>query len=118
MTCLFSHVGHDLKALLRQGGLLDLLPQRTSSDDAERSKPDPDILGAALRKLGSSAAEACMLGDTPYDAEAAARAGVAFVGVTCGGHAASALQPARAIYRDVAALLDGLSSSPLAPAAG
>lgn len=103
----------ELEALLRQGGLLDLLPQRTSSDDADRSKPDPDIVSAALRKIGVRPDQACMLGDTPYDAEAAARAGVAFVGLTCGGHPAEALQPARGVYRDVAQLLANLDRSAL-----
>jgi HAD superfamily hydrolase (TIGR01549 family) len=103
----------ELEALLRQGGLLDLLPQQTSSDDAEHSKPDPDIVRAALRTTGARPERACMLGDTPYDAQAAARAGVAFVGLTCGGYAPQALHGARAVYRDPAHLLDVLDSSVL-----
>lgn len=101
----------ELEALLRQGGILDLLPLRTCSEDAEHSKPDPDILAAALRKSQCRTADACMLGDTPYDAESAERAGVAFVGLLCGGHSAAALQPARAVYRDPSELLERLDSA-------
>lgn len=104
----------EVEALLQQGGLLDLLPQRTSADEAAQSKPDPDIVKAALRKLEVSAAQAFMLGDTPYDAEAAQRAHVAFIGFTCGGHAAEALAGARAVYRDPEELVARFADSPLA----
>jgi HAD superfamily hydrolase (TIGR01509 family) len=104
----------EVEALLRQGELLDLLPQRTSADDAEQSKPDPDIVKAALQKLGVSAAHAVMLGDTPYDAEAAQRARVAFIGFTCGGYAAPALGSAQAVYGDPADLVAHFAASPLA----
>jgi HAD superfamily hydrolase (TIGR01509 family) len=103
----------EVKGLLQRGGLLDLLPLRTSADDAEHSKPDPDIVGAALRKLGCRAEDACMLGDTPYDSQAAASAGVAFIGLACGGHTEQVLRPALAVYRDPSELLRRLGDSPL-----
>jgi HAD superfamily hydrolase (TIGR01549 family) len=71
--------------LLRQAGVSDLIQSAASADDGERSKPDPDIVQAALASTGCGAAEAIMVGDTPYDVEAAARAGVAAVALRCGG---------------------------------
>jgi phosphoglycolate phosphatase-like HAD superfamily hydrolase len=79
--------------------------EQTGADDAERSKPDPDIVQAALRKLGLPPARCVMVGDTPYDAEAAGRAGVGFVGVRCGGWRDADLQPAIGVYDDPADLL-------------
>ena len=75
----------ELDPLLEIAGITDLLEGRTSSDDAARSKPDPDIVQAALQQAGAAAGEAVMIGDTPYDLEAARRAGIAFVGVESGG---------------------------------
>src|SRR5207253_1664280 len=75
----------DLEALLKQGGLEDVFDKATSSDDAEESKPAPDIIEAALKKAKVSADQAIMLGDTPYDVGAARRAGVDIVAVRSGG---------------------------------
>lgn len=97
----------EAQALLAQGGLDDLLPNRTSASDAEESKPDPDIVQGALEKAGCPPEEAILLGDTPYDAEAAARAGVRFVGVRSGGWDLDG-------YDDVADLLARWDSSPFA----
>ena len=64
----------------------DLLETETSSDDAEESKPAPDIFQAALRKLeGVKKREAIVIGDTPYDAEAARKAKIKIIGVKSGG---------------------------------
>lgn len=87
-----------MKALLEQAGLDDLLPLRTSSDDAEASKPAPDIVHAALQQAGASPMNAVMIGDTPYDVAAARNAGVAFIGVLCGGWTRVSLAGAREIY--------------------
>ncbi|HEX6241998.1 MAG TPA: HAD family hydrolase, partial [Polyangiales bacterium] len=103
----------EVKGLLQRGGLLDLLPLRTSADDAEHSKPHPDIVTAALGRLTCRPEDAVMIGDTPYDAQAAAAANVTFVGLTCGGHAREALRPALAVYRDPSELLAQLDDSPL-----
>lgn len=75
----------DVTLLLKQARVHDLIEETTSSDDAESSKPEPDILEAALRKAGESRAAALMIGDTPYDVEAALRAGVTIITVRCGG---------------------------------
>jgi len=75
----------DVSLLLKQAGVIDLIDQTTSSDDAESSKPEPDIIQAALRKAGEDSREALMIGDTPYDVEAALRAGVPIITVRCGG---------------------------------
>jgi HAD superfamily hydrolase (TIGR01549 family) len=61
-------------------------------DDVEHGKPDPRIVGVALRKLGLAGREAVMIGDTPYDAEAAFGAGTAAAGVLTGGFTAESLQ--------------------------
>ncbi|HEY8381223.1 MAG TPA: HAD family phosphatase [Microvirga sp.] len=75
--------------------IADLIDDATSSDDAERSKPFPDIFQAALHKLdGVSAQEAVVVGDTPYDAEAARQAGIACVGVLSGGFSEESLRAA------------------------
>ena len=55
----------------------DLVDAATTSDDADKSKPHPDIFQAALDRLaGVAATEAIAIGDTPYDAEAAGKAGL------------------------------------------
>lgn len=101
-----SSAGKDeLGALLQVAGARPYLEAQTGADDAERSKPDPDIVQAALRKLGLPAQRCVMVGDTPYDAEAAARAGIAFVGLRCGGWSEAELRPALGVYADPAALL-------------
>ena len=104
----------EVEALLRVAGVADLVKIRTSADDAERSKPDPDIVLAALHRAGVKAAEAILLGDTPYDVAAANRAGASAVGVESGGWSAADLQPAIAVYRDVGDLLARFDASPFA----
>lgn len=99
-------------------GIGDLVDVATSSDDADRSKPHPDIFQAAIDKLdGIAPSEMIVVGDTPYDAEAARKAGLATVGVLCGGFPEADLSAAGciAIYSDPQDLLDGFDDSPLAP---
>ena len=79
-------------------GAAGLLYGATSSGDVDRSKPDPDIIQVGLRKAGCIAAEALMLGDTPYDVSAAGKAGVASVAFRCGGWRDQDLREAVAIY--------------------
>ena len=98
-------------------GIDDLIEAGISTDDAEKSKPHPDIFEAALAKLGKVSPKACLvLGDTPYDAEAAAKAGIRTVGVLCGGFPEAALKKAGAIaiYRDPEDLLRRYDESPFA----
>jgi HAD superfamily hydrolase (TIGR01509 family) len=97
--------------------IADLLETATSSDDAKRSKPHPDIFQAALAGLGEvEPEEAIVIGDTPYDAIAAAKAGIRTIGVLSGGFMEEALRGAGAveIYRDVADLLKHYDESLLA----
>ena len=91
----------ELDELLKVSGADDFVEARASSDDAERSKPDPDIITAALEKIGLSADQVILLGDTPYDVTAGARASVATVAVRCGGWRDQDLRGALAIYDDV-----------------
>lgn len=98
--------------------LADLVDAATNADDADRTKPHPDIFEAALRKARVDAGRAIVVGDTPYDAVAAHRAGLHTVGVLCGGFAARELREAGAValYRDPADLLEHLDTSPLVSA--
>ncbi|HEX6309324.1 MAG TPA: HAD family hydrolase [Longimicrobiales bacterium] len=100
-----SASAEDLKALLKQAGLGDLIEDSTNSDEADSSKPSPDIVEAALAKSGAAAAEAIMLGDTPYDVKAAQRAGVRVVALRCGGWGDAELRGAAEIHEDPADLL-------------
>ena len=89
-------------------GISDLVEARTSKDDVERSKPDPDIFAAALDRIGDlDSLEVIAIGDTPYDAEAAGKLGIATIGVLCGGFSEHELLGAGCaeIYRDPADLL-------------
>lgn len=104
----------DLKTLLQVAGVADLVEEETSSADAERSKPDPDIVRAALEKAGCSERQAVMLGDTPYDVEAASSAGVGVIALRCGGWGDGDLAGAIAIFEDPADLLARYEESPLA----
>jgi phosphoglycolate phosphatase-like HAD superfamily hydrolase len=106
--------GADLKGLLEQAGVRDLIEESTSSGDVEASKPDPDIVVAALEKSGAAAHEVVMLGDTPYDVEAASRAGVRIIGVRCGGWNDRELRGAVAVYDDPEDLLAHYGESVLA----
>ncbi|UHC13741.1 HAD family hydrolase [Methylobacterium currus] len=97
-------------------GIRDLVDVATNSDEAERSKPHPDIFEAALDKLGRpSRGQAIVIGDSPYDAQAAVKAGLPVIGVLCGGFPEAQLSEAgcTAIYRDPQDLLDGYDASPL-----
>jgi HAD superfamily hydrolase (TIGR01509 family) len=104
----------ELEALLKLCGADELIEEKTSSDDAERSKPDPDIVVAALKQIALPPSEVVLLGDTPYDIEAAARAGVSVIAQRCGGWGDADLAGAVAIYDDPADLLAHYDSSPLA----
>ena len=103
----------ELDPLLKVCGADRVIEAATSSDDAEASKPDPDILHAALKEIGLPATAAVMLGDTPYDVEAARRAGVKVIALRCGGWGDADLA-ADAIYDDPADLARHIDRSPLA----
>jgi HAD superfamily hydrolase (TIGR01509 family) len=86
----------------------NLIDGYVSGDDADNSKPAPDIFAASLKKLrGISSADAVTVGDTKFDIEAAAKAGLKTIAFLCGGTSESALRVAGAvaIYRDPADFL-------------
>ena len=88
----------ELTPLLQIAGADALMDAKTSSDDAEESKPEPDIILAALKRAKATASEAVLIGDTPYDVEAARRAGVKVIGFRSGGWGDADLEGAIAIY--------------------
>jgi HAD superfamily hydrolase (TIGR01509 family) len=102
----------EMEALLEITGASNLFFQATSSSEADRSKPDPDIVRAALRKAGCRPGAAIMLGDTPYDIDAAAKAGVRSVALRSGGWPDDKLQGAIAIFDDPQRLLAQYEASP------
>ena len=101
-----SAAGDELEALLEVAHAKRYFDATTGADDGGRSKPDPDTVQAALRKLGLPPQRCVLVGDTPYDAQAAEDAGVGFIGVRCGGFWGDEdLQPALGVEDDPAALL-------------
>jgi HAD superfamily hydrolase (TIGR01509 family) len=108
----------ELEGLLRAAGAEFLIQSAASSDDAERSKPDPDIVQAALAKTGCASGDAVMIGDTPYDVEAAHRAGIGIICFRCGGWGDDALKGALAIYDNPQDLLNRLDDSAFFKSAG
>jgi HAD superfamily hydrolase (TIGR01509 family) len=103
----------DLKPLLKQAGIEDLIDKAANSDDAEESKPAPDIVEAAMRRGKVGKDEAIMIGDTPYDIGAATSAGIPIIAFLSGGWEAEELRGAVAIFEGPADLLTRYSSSPL-----
>jgi HAD superfamily hydrolase (TIGR01509 family) len=95
----------ELAPLLEIAGVDDLVAHTTSSSDVEASKPDPDVLHAALGRLGVAPVSAALVGDTPYDRDAAHRGGAGFIGFRCGGWGDEDLAGAHAIFDDPAAML-------------
>jgi membrane protein len=99
--------------LLGVKGAVDAM---TSIDDVETSKPAGDIFAAALGKVKPfTAAEVIVVGDTPYDVEAAASCGIRTVALRSGGFDDAVLRKAGAValYDDAADLLARYDSSPL-----
>jgi HAD superfamily hydrolase (TIGR01509 family) len=95
----------ELASLLAIARISDLVDERASSDDVQASKPDPDIVAAAVAHLRVAPADGIMVGDTPYDLAAAERAGVRAIAFRCGGWADSDLLSAVAIYDGPQAML-------------
>jgi HAD superfamily hydrolase (TIGR01549 family) len=91
----------------------DLLDEETSADDAERSKPEPDIFEAALATLGDADPRNCIVGDSPWDAIAAGRARLRTIGVLSGGFSNESLVRAGCVevHSGVAELLSVYSDS-------
>jgi phosphoglycolate phosphatase-like HAD superfamily hydrolase len=99
--------GPELKHYLSLLDVTDLIDAMACGDDVEHGKPDPRLVGLALRKLAIPAGQAVMIGDTPYDAEAARGAGTAAAGLLTGGFAKEALAEAGcfAVAKDLTELL-------------
>ena len=104
--------GSELGILLEAAGVADLFEAKTSSSDAEDSKPDPDIVQAAIRKIGRRPEELIMVGDTPYDVEAATGAHVKLIAMLSGGWTIAELSGAAAVYDDPADLLQWYERDP------
>ncbi|MFL5904467.1 MAG: HAD family hydrolase, partial [Solirubrobacteraceae bacterium] len=87
----------------------------TTDDDVEATKPEPDLVRAALEKVGTE--DAVMVGDTPWDVEAARKAGIETVCVITGGFSEQELRDAgaAAVYASVADLRGKLGSPPFVP---
>lgn len=100
----------EARALLGQAGLADLLPLPPGAQDAETSKPAPDVVEVALHALGLPPGDVALVGDTPYDVEAARRAGVRAVALRCGGAPERALEGAWAVLDDPRDLLRHLDT--------
>lgn len=101
----------DLDRLLQIARVTDLIERRASADDADRSKPDPDLIRAALaglRDLNPKTAAVSMIGDTPYDIDAAHRAGVRAIGFRCGGWSDPDLAGAAMLFDGPADMLEHL----------
>ena len=103
----------DLKVYKKAAGIEGMTTVETTSDDAERSKPHPDIFIAALGRLRLPSKAVVVVGDTPYDVEAAKKAGMATTGLLCGGFSEESLREAGAVdvYRDPKHLLDVLEAA-------
>ncbi|WP_338662004.1 HAD family hydrolase [Pararoseomonas sp. SCSIO 73927] len=113
-----SAKAEELQVFKRVAGIEELVDAETSSDDAERSKPHPDIFEAAFALCGTEDRGAVVtVGDTPYDAEASVRAGLRPVGVRSGGWADEPLRAAGciAVHAGPADLLARYGDTPLAP---
>ncbi len=114
-----SAKGDELKTFERIANIEDLLDAETSSADAKRSKPHPDIFEAALDRLGGDVQpdNVVVVGDSPHDAEAAGKLGLRTVGLLCGGFPEKDLREAGciAIFQDPESLWKQYDESPLAP---
>jgi HAD superfamily hydrolase (TIGR01509 family) len=108
-----SSSAEELDKLLRTLDCDDLITVATSSADAERSKPAPDILRAALEKSGLERTRVAFVGDSRWDVEAAGALDIPCVGLTSGGLAAAELREAGAveIYQSPQEFCDQFSDS-------
>ena len=101
----------ELKGLLEAAEVADLMEEKATASDAKRSKPDPDIVEAAIEESGIPPHKLVMIGDTPYDIEAATRAKVRTIAFRSGGWSDADLHGAVEIYDGPADLLARYDSS-------
>ncbi len=106
----------ELGKYLDIAGIANLIDETASSEDAEESKPSPDIFEVVLKKLKLEGANAVAIGDTPYDASAAGKAGISTIGALCGGFIEASLREAGCVdvYPGPAALVARFAESILA----
>jgi HAD superfamily hydrolase (TIGR01509 family) len=99
---------------------IDLLDAReladawTTSGDVEATKPEPDLVNAALQRAGADADSAVMVGDTPWDVKAAAKAGVSTIAVRTGGFSIDELEGAGAdaVFESIEELCRRIDETP------
>lgn len=105
----------DVEDFRRKIGCDDVVAAVVDSSDVEHAKPAPDIVRAALSAVGVAPQDAVLVGDTVYDVRAAAAAGVACIGLMCGGIGEHELQEAGAVavYGNPSELLQDLDASPV-----
>jgi HAD superfamily hydrolase (TIGR01509 family) len=104
----------ELEAPLKVARVDDLFKEATTSSDVQESKPAPDAVAVALKKIELLPEQVLMVGDTPYDVESAARSGVGTVAVRSGGSDDARLGGALAIYDTPTDLLAHYDESPFA----
>ena len=109
-----SAKAHEVEHYLDLLGARDLADDWTMSDDVEHTKPEPDLVRAAVEKAGGG--PAVMVGDSTWDCEAAKRAGLETVGVLTGGFSERELREAGAtcVFQRLEELRENLASTPLA----
>ncbi len=100
----------EFAALRRALNVDDVVAGATNAGDAEESKPEPDIVQAALDRTGLSAENVVFVGDAVWDVYAAANLSIPCIGVTCGGISAAELRDAgaMAVFADPAELLENI----------
>jgi HAD superfamily hydrolase (TIGR01509 family) len=105
----------ELDHYLEMLGARELADAWTDAEDVQATKPEPDLVQAALEKVAAKPEQAVMVGDTPWDVEAAKRAGVETIGVLSGGFAREELEQAGAVavFESVAELIGELDSTAL-----
>ncbi len=105
----------DVEDFRKRIGCDDVVAAVVNSSDVEHAKPAPDIVRAALEAVGVAPQDAVLVGDTVYDVRAAAAAGVACIGLLCGGIGERELQEAGAVavYGNPSELLQDLDASPV-----
>jgi HAD superfamily hydrolase (TIGR01549 family) len=103
----------DVEHFVDELGVRGLFDAQTTSDDVERTKPHPDVIHAALEKAATD--DAVMVGDSRWDIEAAARAGLSTVCVITGGWSEQELRDhgAVAVFESLLSLRESLDETPL-----
>jgi HAD superfamily hydrolase (TIGR01509 family) len=101
----------ELRGLLKAAKVDDLMEEKATGSDAKRSKPDPDIVHAAIEDAGVPEKNLVMIGDTPYDVEAATKAGVQVIAFRSGGWNDEKLHGAAEVYDGPADLLAHFDAS-------